>query len=97
MTDYWLSKLFFDLQAPGMGKAWRDDRTKVLEDYPLSPEMREAVLKDDIRILAPHVNAYLLRFYLAISGYDDPTSMGMLHALKPGADSKEQRKETAHG
>lgn len=85
MHDYWLSKLFFDLQAPGAGARWRESREEFLKDYKLPPELRKAVLEDDVRTLAPNVNAYLLRFYLAVCGYDDPTAMKMLHSLKEPA------------
>ena len=80
-----------------MGQRWRDDRSEVLRDYPLSAEIRDAVMADDIRVLAPVVNAYLLRFYLSICGYDDETAMAMLHALKPGAAEDGRTKETVHG
>ncbi len=30
MTDYWLSKLFFDLQSPAVAAEYRADRDKVL-------------------------------------------------------------------
>ena len=39
MTDYWLSKLFYDLQSPAATARWREDRTEILDSYPLSPEM----------------------------------------------------------
>ncbi len=96
MIDYWLSKLCFDLQKPGMGQKWRANREEILKDYPLSDELRRAVMADDVPVLAPRVNAYLLRFYLAVSGYDDDQSMAMLHALKPGA-AKTQPRVAAHG
>lgn len=95
MTDYWLSKLFFDLQAPGAAKRYREDREAVLADYPLRPEIREAVLKDDLAALAPHVNAYLLRFYCTVSGMSDAELLSRLHALKPTADAKAGANETA--
>ncbi len=88
MTDYWLSKLFYDLQAPGTGARWRADRDSVLADYPLSPAMRQAVLKDDIAAIAPHVNAYLLRFYCAISGMTDEEFIARLRQLKPDEEAR---------
>ena len=94
MTDYWLSKLFFDLQVPGAMGGWKSDPEAVLKDYPLRPEIREAVLKDDLETLAPHVNAYLLRFYFSMSGMTDPELLARLHAMKPTEKSSE---ETAHG
>jgi hypothetical protein len=69
MRDYWLSKLFFDLQSsPPLGAEYRADRKKVLDRYPLKPEVRAAVERDDVAFLAPLVNAYLLRFYFVVAG-----------------------------
>ena len=90
MTDYWLSKLFFDLQSQENTKRWREDRDAVLKDYPISEAMKHAVFSDDIAANAPHVNAYLLRFYFSISGMSDPELLERLHALKP-------QKEAQHG
>lgn len=90
MTDYWMSKLFFDIQSPENLAKWKSDPKSVLEDYPLSPEMREAVLADDLETIAPHVNAYLLRFYFSISGMKDDELLARLHAMKPGADTLTQ-------
>jgi hypothetical protein len=58
MTDYWLSKLFFDLQAPGAGAEYRADRGKVLARYALAPEVKEAILADDVTFLARRVNPF---------------------------------------
>jgi len=71
MTDYWLSKLFFDLQAPGAGADYRADRSKVLARYPLAPEVRAAILADDVSFLAQRVNPYLLRYYFGAAGMSD--------------------------
>jgi hypothetical protein len=87
MTDYWLSKLMFDLQAPDKMVRWKADRAAVLDDYPLSPEARQAALDDDVAVLAPRVNAYLLRFYLSGSGMDDTELLARLHALKPAEET----------
>ena len=66
MRDYWLNKLFFDIQQPEVAAEYKKDRDAVLARYPMSAEIRRAVIEDDIAALAPHVNAYLLRFYYAI-------------------------------
>ncbi len=66
MRDYYLSKLFFDLQTPAAGAAYRADRAKVLARYPLKPEVLAAIAADDVAALAPLVNAYLLRFYFLV-------------------------------
>ncbi len=71
MTDYWLSKLFFDLQRDGLGAEYRADRAKVLARYPLKPEVRAAVLRDDVAVLARLVNPYLLRYYFSCIGTPD--------------------------
>lgn len=67
-TDYELSKLFFDLQNGALAAEYRADRASVLDRYPLQPEIRTAVLADDVTTLAPLVNAYLLRFYCTAAG-----------------------------
>ena len=85
MTDYWLSKLFYDLLTPAMTARWREDRGAVLDGYPLSPAMRRAVLEDDIAAMAPRVNAYLLRFYCGICGMKDDEFIARLRAMKPEA------------
>jgi len=83
MTDYWLSKLFYDLQKPDATARWRKNRKEVLDAYPLSPAMRQAVLDDDIAAMAPHVNAYLLRFYCLVCDMEDPEFIARLRAMKP--------------
>ena len=90
MTDYWLNKMFFDLQGPGGKERWRDNRLAVLDKYPLEPELRQALIDDDFAVIQRAANPYLLRFHLLISGYDDAKSMALLHGL---AD----REEKVHG
>ncbi len=68
MRDYWLSKLFFDLQTPSAAAEYRANREVVLARYPLKPEIRAAIATDDVAALAPQVNAYLLRFYFLVAG-----------------------------
>ena len=67
-TDYALSKLFFDLQNGAAAAEYRADRSAVLARYALTPEIRNAVLDDDLTTLAPLVNPYLLRYYCTASG-----------------------------
>jgi hypothetical protein len=57
MRDYWLSKLFFDLQTPAAAAEYRADRDKVLARYPLRPGLREAIAADDVATLAPRMPA----------------------------------------
>ena len=68
MRDYWLSKLFFDLQTPAVAAEFRADRGAVLARYPLKPEVRAAVESDDVAALSRLVNPYLLRFYFLVAG-----------------------------
>ena len=68
MRDYWLSKLFFDLQTPAAAAEYRAGREAVLARYPLKAEVLAAIEADDVATLATLVNAYLLRFYFLVSG-----------------------------
>lgn len=83
MPNYWLSKLFFDLQTPEHMTKWKDDPYLVLEHYPLDEKMKNAVLSNDLETMAPHVNPYLLRFYFSLSGMTDAELLARLHAMKP--------------
>jgi len=86
MRDYWLSKLFFDLQStPALGAEYRADRAKVLDRYPLKPEVRAAVDKDDVPFLAARVNPYLLRFYFVVCGM--PEGEFLSKVRNAGADA----------
>ena len=67
-TDYALSQLFFDLQNGAAAAEYRADRSAVLDRYELAPNVRAAVLADDLATLAPLVNPYLLRYYCTASG-----------------------------
>ena len=71
MRDYWLSKLCFDLQDPARVAEYRRDRDAVLNRYPLEPDVRAAVLADDVGFIARRTNPYLLRFYFAAAGMPD--------------------------
>jgi len=98
MRDYWLNKLFFDIQQPAVAAEYRKDRDAVLARYPMRPEMRRAVIEDNIAALAPHVNAYLLRFYYAILGVKDAEFIKRLDELTDSAAAKETAKEKVrHG
>lgn len=80
-SDYWLSKLFWDLQQPPAQAEYRADRLKVLERYALKPEIRAAVLADDVAALAKFANPYLLRFYFFAVGMKDDEFIGKLRAM----------------
>ncbi len=81
MTDYWLSKLIYDLQQPELGAAYRADRASVMARYSLTPEVKAALLADDVSVIAPLVNPYLLRYYFSIIGMPDDAFIGRLRAL----------------
>ena len=89
MRDYWLSKLFFDLQDPATAAEYRAGRGKVLDRYELKPEVRAAVERDDVAYVAKLVNPYLLRFYFHAAGMPEEEFLKKIRAS--GA------KETAHG
>ena len=80
-TDYWLSKLMFDLQDPKLREAYRRDRAEVLANYKLEPVVLRALETHDIEVLAPRVNAYLLRFYYQYSGVKDADFIAGLRGL----------------
>ncbi len=87
MTDYWVSKLFYDLQKPGAAAEYRADRAAVLARYPLKPEVRAAVMADDVAALARLVNPYLLRYYFSSIGTPDDVFIRRLRESAPGAQS----------
>ena len=63
MTDYWVRKLFFDLQQDGrLAAEFRTDMAAVIARYEIKPELSKALLEDDVATIAPLVNAYMLRF-----------------------------------
>ena len=90
MRDYWLNKLFFDIQQPELAAQYKKDREAVLSRYPMSAELRRALLGDDIAALAPYVNAYLLRFYFAICGMKDAEFIRRLNEL-PSKNTSNER------
>jgi len=71
VRDYWLSKLFFDLQQPALATEFKANRDSVLTRYPLSPEVRKAIADNDAPFLAERTNAYLLRYYFFTIGMKD--------------------------
>jgi hypothetical protein len=91
MRDYWLSKLFFDLQTPSAAAEYRADRGKVLARYPLKPELHAAIVASDVAALAPLVNAYLLRFYFLVAGMPEDEFLRRIRA------SATTGKEATHG
>jgi hypothetical protein len=71
MRDYWLSKLFFDLQQPPVAAEFRAEPTKVLARYPLDERVKKALAEHDVPFLAARTNAYLLRYYFFATGMKD--------------------------
>ena len=96
MTDYWVSKLFFDLQQdPKLAAEYRADMPAVIGRYEIKPDIRKALLEDDVGKLAPLVNAYLLRFYFQIRGMPEPEFIARLHKVQ--RDSAPAKEQAAHG
>jgi hypothetical protein len=92
MTDYWVSKLFFDLQHDAkLADQYRSNMSAVIDRYQIKPEVRKALLEDDVCRIAPLVNAYLLRFYFQVRGMPESEFIGKLRALAPsGGGSMEK-------
>lgn len=89
MTDYWLNKLVFELQGPDGKDLWTNRREEVIDRYPVSPEVRKALLNDDIGTLLPLMNPYLMRFYLLVSGFGDAESIAVLSKFQ--TDEEKER------
>jgi hypothetical protein len=71
MRDYWLSKLFFDLQSPAAAAEFRGDREKFMQKYPLEERVKRAIAENDAPFLAERTNPYLLRYYFFTTGMKD--------------------------
>ena len=91
MRDYWLSKLFFDLQTPAAAAEYRAGRGAVLVRYPLKPEVRAALEVNDVATLAPLVNAYLLRFYFLVSGMPEEEFLRRIRATAQHNEGQNNR------
>ncbi|MGH6989067.1 MAG: hypothetical protein ACREFD_02680 [Stellaceae bacterium] len=83
-TDYWLSKLMFDLQDPKVLAEFRADSDALMARYKLDAEAKQGLKTHDVAILAPRVNAYLLRYYFQFAGVKDAEFIAGLRALKTG-------------
>ena len=57
-----------------------------MDNYELAAEIRTALKEDDIGVLLPLVNPYLMRFFLLMLGYDDAKSIEVLSALQSDED-----------
>ena len=90
MRDYWVSKLFFDMQQPAAAEEYRASPDKVLARYPLKPEVLKAVLNDDVVLLSKLVNPYLLRFFYVALGKPEAWFLERIAKAAP-------EKEAVHG
>ena len=88
MTDYWLSKMFFDLQTPAAAAEYRADRSKIIARYPLADDVKEALRADDVVFLSKRVNPYLLRYYFGAAGMTDALFLARV---------REEQGNAAHG
>jgi hypothetical protein len=91
MRDYWLSKLFFDLQVPAAADEYRADRDRVLDRYPLKPGVRLAVVQEDVTALAELVNPYLLRFYFVAIGKSEDWFLERIRNTRSAAQDEVAR------
>jgi hypothetical protein len=71
LRDYWLCKLFFDLQQPALAAEFRSNQAAVLARYPLDERVKRAVTEYDAPFLAERTNAYLLRYFFFTVGMKD--------------------------
>lgn len=92
MTDYWLNKMVFELQGPDGKDLWTNHRSETIDRYPISADVRDALMKDDIGTLIPLMNPYLMRFYLLVSGFGDAESIEVLSRYQT-----EEQKELMNG
>jgi hypothetical protein len=88
MTDYWTNKLVFDLQGPHGKDQWTNHRAEVIARYPVPPKIEQALLNDDIGVLIPVINPYLMRFFLLMLGYDDAKSIEVLESFQTDEERK---------
>jgi hypothetical protein len=91
MRDYWVSKLFFDMQQPAAAEEYRANPDKVLARYPLKPEVLKAVKTDDVVALSKWVNPYLLRFFYVALGKPEAWFLERIAKAAP------EKKEPVHG
>lgn len=85
MTDYWLSKLFFEMREPALREAYKADPEAVFNRFQISPPVRRAVMERDVAALAPLVNAYLLRYYCGYIGMPDEEFLTKIKGSKAAA------------
>ena len=59
------------------------------------PDIRQALLDDDVAAMSPLVNAYLLRFYFQVRGMPQDEFMARLHAMN--ASDATAAEKVGHG
>ena len=80
--SYVLNKLFYDTQQPDLLDSYRRDPSAFLDDYPMAPELRAAVERNDIgEMYRAGANPYLLRYYCVNLGVPEPEFLGALKAV----------------
>ena len=83
--DYTLSKLFHDLYTNKVLAAeYRRDRKAVLTRYDLSADLVAALLSDNVAVLAPRTNGFLLRYYFVVAGMSDRDFIQRIRELRRG-------------
>ena len=84
-TNYQLSKLFHDLYTnKSLAAEYRQDRSSVLAGYDLAADIVAALLDDNVAVLAPLVNGFLLRYYFVVTGMSDPEFIRRIRELRRG-------------
>ena len=83
MTDFWLSKLFFDMQDLAVREQFRADPEAVMDRYHLPAQTQAAVRSSDLDYLAPRVNPYLLRYYCGYIDMSDEEFLRRIRATAP--------------
>lgn len=92
VRDYWLNKLFFDLQSPEAAAEYRSNRDRVLDRYPgLDANVRSAVAREDVAVLAERVNPYLLRYYFLASGKSEAWFLEQISAVGASSGAEQTR------
>ena len=78
MRDYWMSKMFFDLQDPSLAARFRENREDVFKEYSLDERVKQAIRDNDVPFLAARTNPYLLRYFFFTAGMKDEEFMRRL-------------------
>ena len=94
MTDYWLNKLFFDLQRPDLAARFKSDRDSVLAAYPMPAALRAAVVAPCLTSAVTRILGAVERARIRVGS---ATAAGSLLACTAGQEEQEeQRGARAH-